>query len=378
MYRGAIIGGILGSILWMSWLLVVPSEAQQKSSRRRLDPAALTVIPVNVEEEETVQGALPLPEIITGQPGLEWEPNFVAKSQTIYERAKQVHLRRAVWGLEFTFKPLRMVEVDVPQPSLKMRRKLIWYMVYRVRYLGSDMYPVEVSLTDVVVPPKDFLGDLDKAPPAHVPVLEFPPRGDLSAGPLDPKVLGSYRSFAHPVRDIIGVGRKDLPFRRFFPHFVLRSHDHNKEYLDRVIPAALGPVRSRERVGRKLHNSVEMSATPIEITDGRIDRGVWGIVTWEDVDPGTDHLSVYVQGLTNAYKFSDPVGGYKSGDAPGTGRKFHYKTLQLNFWRPGDTVLEHEKEIRYGIPVAEQPAEQRKVFQKYGLDKRLAYRWIYR
>lgn len=374
MYRGTISGVIFCTILCTSWSLLASLEAQQPTSRRRLDPSAVTVIPVSVEEAETVQGALPLPEIVTGKPDLEWTPHFVAKSQTVFERAKQVHLRRPIWGLEFTFKPLRMIKVDVPQPSLKMRSKLIWYMVYRVRYLGSDLYPVPASLTEVVAPSEDFWKQLDRAKSVHVSPLTFPP-ADAEKGPLDPVILGSYKGF---YQDVIGVGRKDLPARHFFPHFVLRSHDYNKEYLDRVIPAALGPVSIRERVGRKLLNSVEMSATPVEITDGRIDRGLWGIVTWEDIDPRTDHFSIYIQGLTNAYKFSDPTGVYKPGDPPGTGRKFRYKTLQLNFWRPGDSQMEHEKEVRYGIPVYKDAAEQRKVFQKYGVDKRLAYRWIYR
>ena len=34
-----------------------------------------------------------------------------------------------------------MIEVDVPQASGKMQRKLIWYMVYRVTNRGSAMQP---------------------------------------------------------------------------------------------------------------------------------------------------------------------------------------------------------------------------------------------
>ena len=151
-----------------------------------------------------------------------------------------------------------------------------------------------------------------------------------------------------------------------------------KEYLNRVIPSALAPVSARERISSELLNSVQMSATKIMISDGRIDRGVWGIATWEDVDPRTDHFSVYVQGLTNAYKFLDPDGAFKSGDPPGKGRQFSFKTLQLNFWRPGDSVLDHEKEVRYGIPVMRNETEQQEIFQIYGVDKRLDYRWIYR
>ena len=372
MFRRVIMVGIIGSILCVSWVFTAPSEGQQPTSRRKLGPGVLRVIPTSLEEEETVHGALPVPEIVTGHPTLQWTPNFVSQSRTVYERAKQVHLRRAIWGLEFTFKPLRMIEVDVPQPSVKMRRKVIWYMVYRVRYLGSDLYPVPASLDNIVKPPEDFLTTLNNAQQSHISPVP-PLRG--SSGPLDPKILGSYEGF---YRDVIGVGRKDLEFRRFFPHFVLRSHDLKKEYLDRVIPSAVVPVAVREQIGNDLLNSVQMSATKIMISDGRIDRGVWGIVTWEDVDPRTDHFSVYIQGLTNAYKFLDPEGAFQSGDPPGKGRQFSFKTLQLNFWRPGDSVLEHEEEVRYGIPVMRNETEQQEVFQKYGVDKRLDYRWIYR
>ena len=99
----------------------------------------------------------------------------------------------------------------------------------------------------------------------------------------------------------------------------------------------------------ELLNSVEMAAagtSPIEA--GRAQRGVWGVAMWEDVDPQIDFFSVYVGGLTNAYQWTDPRGAYKPGDPPGTGRKFTRKTLQLNFWRPGDEIDQNEREIRFG------------------------------
>jgi len=79
-------------------------------------------------------------------------------------------------------------------------------------------------------------------------------------------------------------------------------------------------------------------------------EGVWGVVTWAHIDPRVDYFVVHVQGLTNAYKFVDPAGAFKAGDAPGTGRKLLKKTLQLNFWRPGDTVDLKEEEVHFGLP----------------------------
>ena len=55
---------------------------------------------------------------------------------------------------------------------------------------------------------------------------------------------------------------------------------------------------------------------------------------------------------------------------PGAGRSFVRKTLQLNFWRPGDELLQDEREIRYGVPVGKADL--------YGVDDGVAYRWVYR
>jgi hypothetical protein len=167
---------------------------------------------------------------------------------------------------------------------------------------------------------------------------------------------------------------------RFFPQFVLASTEYKKEYLDRVIPAALAPIRAREFPGRQvdLHNSLSISEVPIGKSDETADRSVWGVATWVDVDPKIDYYIVYVQGLTNAYQFEDPAGAFKKGDAPGTGRQFTRKTLQLNFWRPGDTVDPHEEEIRFGTRIDPDPADQAKILAEFGIDKPIDYRWLYR
>jgi hypothetical protein len=92
------------------------------------------------------------------------------------------------------------------------------------------------------------------------------------------------------------------------------------------------------------------------------------VVTWEDIDPRTDFLAIYIQGLTNAFRLVETPQGITHVS----------KTLQLNFWRPGDTVDEHEKEIRFGTPVFSDPAEQARILQIYGLTERLDYLWVYR
>ena len=89
---------------------------------------------------------------------------------------------------------------------------------------------------------------------------------------------------------------------------------------------------------------------PIPLSKPGDDHSVWGVATWEYVDPRIDSFSIYVKGLSNAYRFSDPAGEYKPGDEPGKGRQYAQKTLKLNFWRPGDEHEINEQDIYYGGP----------------------------
>jgi len=293
-------------------------------------------------------GPRPLVEVPLNIPGLEYDPKLASKTSTIFERAKQATLRRTIWNLEFSFKPLRMLYVDVPQPSNRMQRQLVWYMVYRVRNLGKHITPVEET--------EEVKLESGETTRVHVTFK----RGETN--------------------EVEVFGRKTTELR-FFPNFVLSSIEYDKEYLDRVIPAALAPIKAREFPGRKdqaLYDSLSIGEVPIKLSDEKNDNGVWGVVTWTDVDPRIDYFVLYVQGLTNAYRFEDPAGAYKAGDPPGTGRKLTKKTLQLNFWRPGDTVDPNEEELRYGVRVDADEEEQKKIFAEYGIEKPIDHLWIYR
>jgi hypothetical protein len=99
---------------------------------------------------------------------------------------------------------------------------------------------------------------------------------------------------------------------------------------------------------------------------------------WEDVDPRIDFFCIYVSGLTNAFKIEDSPGAFKPGDPIGTGRTCRKKTLQLNFWRPGDSVFAHEREFRFGIPFNANPVVQKEILTHFGLEERLDYLWVNR
>lgn len=315
---------ILAGLLALSLCSPGFLQAQQARRPRQLAPGVLTVMAPAAEKGETSSGPAPLVEITAGLAKLTWKPNFDSPSNTLVEKSKELVFRREIWCFEFAFKPLRMIEVDLPQPTGRMQRKLIWYVVYRIRDLGKDEKPVGAPST---------------------PTLPFDKPGQ----------------------------------RRFFPHFVLESHEYRKSYLSRLIPAAQEAIQAREMPdGTPLHNIVEIASVPIPQSDERTERGVWGVVTWEDLDPRMDYFSIYVRGLTNAFEFTDPAGALKPGDPPGTGREFRFKTLQLNFWRPGDAAYQHEDEIVFGVPIDSDPEKQLEILSQYGLEQRVDYRWVYR
>ena len=146
-----------------------------------------------------------VPEIRADK-SLEWTPSSTTKSRTLFEMAKDAVFINDVWCLEFAFKPLRMIEVDVPQPSGRVQRKNIWYMVYRVRNTGAGL-----------------------------------------TGKANDD--GTFETAAKSTDEI-----------RFIPELVLTSNDRSagqrvrKAYLDRIVPAALGPIQQRELPRGELFN----------------------------------------------------------------------------------------------------------------------------
>src|SRR6056297_1026665 len=288
----------------------------------RFAPGVVRVIPPAPSPEETVDGPQTLQSLLEAHPEIQFggdthpegQPHFDPRSRTLVEMAKQVILRHEVFAFEFAFKPMRHIYLDVPRPDGRLQRKLIWYMVYRVRYRGGDLRPA----ADTV---------------ANAPIYKR-------------------------------VEQVHYDSRRFFPLLVLRDHVSDKEYVDRIFPTAKEKIQVREKITAPLYNSVEITRVPIPYTDDPSGDGVWGVATWEDVDPEMDFFSVEVFGLTNAFK--------KEGEAPDA--PYKRKALQLNFYRPGDTMQQTEDEIRFGVPAYTLEKDQQYILDQYGLDERLDYR----
>jgi hypothetical protein len=280
--------------------------------------------------DDLVSQVLTLSEIAS-QPGLAFDPLTATKGVTLSEKAKKVQIARTLWQLEFAFKPMRMIEVDLPQTSGKMQRKRLWYMVYRVtnrgNYLTAEPQPQDAGVSYL------------------------------------PKITNELPQGSPPIR--------------FFPHFVIKATEQGKEYIDRDIPAAQKWIEKRETRGggTKLYSSTEISAIDLPISTPDEDRSVWGYAVWEDVDPKIDSFSVLVSGLTNAYRIADKPA---TGTEIGATRKLSPRILQINFWRPSDAKSGDEGAFKVGVQIDSDPVNQAKILNRYGVDKRLEHLWIYR
>lgn len=302
-------------------------EKKDPSTSQKTDfaPGVITMIPPAADPSETFNGPITLKTFLDSHPELEWKapvfpnngPHFDPRTRTIVEMAKQVILRREIYCLEFSFKPLRHIYVDLPRPDGQMQRKLVWYMVYRVRYRGGDLRPA-------------------------------------------PDTVGG----ADIYKRIEAIGYDS---RRFFPLANLVNNATGQKYLDRILPSAKQKIASREQISAPLHNSVEISRVKIPRTSDDKAPGVWGVLTWEDIDPKIDFLSVTVSGLTNAFQQ----------DGEGDSAPYRRKALKLNFYRPGDAINQTADDIRFGVPAFDDEAQQNYILKQYGLTERLNYSWLF-
>lgn len=256
-----------------------------KGNYRVLAPGVMRTIPSPIGIDD-LQSTHDLVEVVAEL------PNY-GERETAPNRkpGRGIRFAHDVWGLEFSFKPVRFIRLKNADGT----DRLVWYLVYNVRN-----GPVKRLVYDDTQPNKV------REEPVTQPFL-------------------------------------------FVPRFELESYDVGKTYEEKVIPEAVAAIQAREDKNRKLYNTAEMTGE-IPPSTKEVDNTIWGVATWEGVDPRTDRFSITVQGLTNAYRWADAEAGYKAGDPIGTGRSYQYQVLKLNFWRPSDPYFQHEDEIRFGMP----------------------------
>jgi len=265
---------------------------------RPLAPGVLIAIPPDTSADDTMQRGDIL-EITRGRADREWSPKRDSAGDTLVGQAKNRTYPRDVWCLEFAYKPPRLIDVDVPGPDLKMRRKRLWYLLYRVKNAG----------------------------------------GRRTVTPQDDDTAFSRERLEAPIR--------------FLPHFVLESIEglsraegalSYRGYLDRVVPAAIEPIKRREAIPGRLHDSASMVEAPIAPGEER-----WGVAIWEGIDPRIDFFSIYVRGLTNSIRWRlNENAAFAPEDPPGVGTDHALESLRLDFWRAGDEHDAVEQEVRIG------------------------------
>jgi hypothetical protein len=154
------------------------------------------------------------------------------------EKARQPDL----WALEVNFKPMRMIQVDLPDLKTgKTSRQLVWYLAYRAVVRNTS------GIADAV-PAKDR--------PIFVPEISL----------------------------------------------VVDSKRGPQENHDRILPVAQKAIVKRERHDYK--NSVEIVGPIPKITADQASRwwSLDGVATWTGIDPDLVRFTIYFSGFSNGYK----------------------------------------------------------------------------
>lgn len=313
-----------------SWAQVAsPSDSVLSSlpraPGRKLAEGVLTVVPPDQNSEDTSLGPYDL-DFVKDHPELEWtppdfpdnKPFYASSAETLLARSRDITFRHEVWALEFAFKPARLIEVDFPTETGGVTRKVVWYLVYRIRYSGQDLVPtLEENQEDVPVAPQKV----------------------------------RFESV------------------RFLPRFAMVSKERGFSKDAQVLPAAKAAIEARERIGKPLYDQVEITKKEVLLSSLEADHSLWGVATWTNVDPRTDFFAIDVRGLTNAYKIRFDSEGKKN---------FDRKTLRIYFWRPGDVLDVTQDRIHLGLPAIENRSRLEYYLNQFNLKERLDYQWIYR
>jgi hypothetical protein len=307
---------------------------------------------------ESVYGRADITELLTRLPEIDPEIKDEVKfNPEVW--AKRIRHERDVWCLQFSFKNVRIIDVDIPNAAGNFDKKKIWYLVYNVKNLGpADLEERKIN---------SALGTEVQAE-RPLPVREDKTSLDLPReAPLE--VRGQPGIFAPR------PGKSESI--RFVPHFILTSliretapvtepgtdktqwqiESNPVSYHDSVIPLALLKIEQRERM--KL-------ATTVSITGKEIAPGeeVWGVAMWTDIDPRINEFSIFVSGLTNAYQWlAAEEGTFENTGQIGEGRIIRRKVLKTNWWRVGDAQSLNETQIHYGAREIEMSAG---IFDKEG------------
>jgi hypothetical protein len=280
--------------------------------------------------------------------------------------ATDIRFVRDVWCLQFTFRPVRIIEVDIPNASGYFDRKKVWYLLYFVENLGPaepDVRRINSILSSAVPPGSE---------------LSLPVPDDVT---LENVPRGAPQEFRQQIGLFAPQPGESEPIR-FVPNFILATNRlvlgtvpvENPEtgevewhteiervaYFDRYIPLALAKIKQRERMP---HLETTVSIAEQELAPG---EGLWGVAMWTDIDPRINDFSIFVSGLTNAYRWEDirtEDGEFVNRGGIGEGRVIERRVLKIDWWRVGDQHSLNESQIHFGSREASVP---RSIFEQTG------------
>ena len=198
---------------------------------------------------------------------------------SVEERANQSDL----WVLDFHYKPMRMIAVELTDPKTKKKKlEYVWYIVYRAFHhkletKGKDNPPVN-----------DF--DQPVAPPQFIPEATL----------------------------------------------VVTDTDKNEIFSDQVIPEALVAINKREKGKYKSTVSIVGPVPQVSEPGSDDEVALEGVFMWRGIDPDANRYTVYLTGFSNSIRKVDGPDG-----APVT----QTKTIMQKYWRRGDRFDQHESEI---------------------------------
>ncbi len=308
----AILGLVILTILFGSW---ISDTHAQTGEPKPLAPGVLKTIPTELNPRDMSSLPMPLPDLNATK----FDPKSIPNKDTLHDMSQRVIMfRDNVWEYEFSFTGLRQAKLKFPTADGQTVTKNIWYMVYRIRNTGKTMTYEQVKQNPEF---EHIKYDLRRDQPVDSGKIKFLPRFTLEGW----------------------LARADGKYEKV-------------TYRDVIDPVAVAQIRRREDPNQPLLDTHQMSKADIPLAKSDTDPGVWGVAVWEDVNPRIDYVSVYVKGLTNAFRLSRNLD-----DAS------NLKTLQLNFWRPGDAVAEPKDKIQYGIPLVDDPRKQALICERYDL-----------
>lgn len=192
-----------------------------------------------------------------------------------------------LWVMEVFFRPLRMIYVNVPdKKSGESKRQLYWYLCYRAvnRVLEKRQLAENEPLP---------IPDPNIRPPVFVPEFEL----------------------------------------------ITRDNTGTYKYIDRIIPEAEEVINRRE--ARVYKNSVDIVGNVLDPVPQNKkptqEQQVYGVAIWRNIESRTDFFTIYASGFSN---------GYRVEKGPDDQDLVLRKSIEFEFWRPGDEFEQEEEEIR--------------------------------